>query len=300
MTILTTKSDRKIQNILFPGGMVFLISFCCLMLFAGCGNLPQGRFGQEAIKVAVLPSYSTTVMSKKFIPLLERMSRETGYDVQYISAEGISGFGAAIENSGAQMAICDALTYLTLKKTRDAVLLAVGCGTDGSLQTAGLVVAPLNGPAELSQLRGRTVCCASRRLADGFLSPAMSLLEAGIDPGRDIKVLVVGQLDRVIPALDRGSGQAGFIPRQLWNDSLAGSYRVLAEGRPVSHWLLVSLQGGHSEADEKIKEAVLGLDSAKPDDSKLLSSLGLSRFEDGRNIDLSRFPALADSLGLPY
>lgn len=300
MTILTRKSESKIKNDLFPGGRAFLLYSLCLGMLAGCGNLPQGRFGQEAVKVAVLPSYSTTVMSKKFIPLLERMSRETGYDVQYISAEGISGFGAAIENSGAQMAICDALTFLTLKKTRDAVLLAVGCGTDGSFYTTGLVVAPLNGPTELSQLRGKTVCCASRRLADGFLSPAMSLLEAGVDPGRDIRVLLVGQLDRVIPALDRSSGQVGFIPRQLWNDSLVGSYRVLAEGRPVPHWLLVSLNGGHSEADEKIKEAVLGLDSAKPDDLKLLSSLGLSRFEDSRNIDLSRFTALADSLSLPY
>ncbi|MDQ7797494.1 MAG: phosphate/phosphite/phosphonate ABC transporter substrate-binding protein [Candidatus Edwardsbacteria bacterium] len=269
-----------------------------------CGNLPQGRYGQEAVKIAVLPAYSTAAMSARYLPLLNKLSRETGFDVQYISAENIPGFGAAIENSQAQLAICDALTFLTLQKTKNAVALAIGRDQNGSTETGGLIItsfaAYARGIDDASKLKGRAVCCASRQSAEGYLSQAKYLFDQGIDPERDLRVVAVGQLDRVLAGLGKGDFAAGFIPQSQWNDSLAKCYRILATGQPVPNWVLASLQGGHTEMDDKVKDAILALDPAKPEDQEILAGLGIFRFTDAGSVDLRAFSAVADQMKIPY
>jgi ABC-type phosphate/phosphonate transport system substrate-binding protein len=281
--------------------MVSLVITASVM---GCGNLPQGRYGQEAVKIAVLPAYSTAAMSARYLPLLDKLSRETGFDVQYISAENIASFGAAIENSRAQLAVCDALTFLTLQKTKNAVALAIGLDQNGSTETAGLIItsfaAYAQGIDEVSKLKGRAVCCAYKQSAEGYLSQARYLFDQGIDPARDLRMVAVGQLDRVLAGLEKGDFAAGFIPQSQWNDSLSKCYKILATGRPVPNWVLASLQGGHSEMDDKVKDAILALDPAKQEDLKILSGLGIFRFADAGSVTFRAFSEMADRMKIPY
>jgi len=281
-----------------------LVSLIITASFAGCGNLPQGRYGQEAVKIAVLPAYSTAAMSARFLPLLDKLSRETGFDMQYISAENIASFGASIENSQAQLVICDALTFLTLQKTKNAVALAIGRDQSGSTETSGLIItsfpAYAKGINDVSKLKDRAICCASKQSSEGYLSQAKYLFDQGIDLERDLRVVTVGQLDRVLASLDKGDFAAGFVPMSLWNDSLAKCYKVLATGQPVPNWVLASLQGGHTEMDDKIKDAILALDPAKPDDLKILSGLGIFRFTEAGSVDFRAFSEMADQMKIPY
>lgn len=284
---------------------IFILSYSlCIIGFAGCGNLPQGRYDQESVRVAVLPAYSTAAMSARFLPLLNKLSRETGFDVQYISAENISSFGASIENSQAQLVICDALTFLTLRKTKNAVALAVGQDKSGSTQTCGLIVTSFSeyskGINDASKLKDRAICCISKQSTEGYLSQAKYLFDKGINPERDLRVVTVGQLDRVLTSLDKGEFSAGFIPLSLWNDSLSKCYQVLASGQPVPNWVLVSLQGGHTDMDDKIKDAILALDPVRPEDQKILSGLGFYRFAEAGNVDFGAFAELADQMNIPY
>jgi len=271
---------------------------------SGCGNLPQGRYGQEAVKIAVLPAYSTSVMSAKYLPLLNKLSRETGLDVQYISAENIASFGASVENSEAQLALCDALTFLTLRKTKNAVALVIGQDQSGVTETCGLVITSFSeyskGIDDISKLKGRSVCCASKLLSEGYISQARALLEKGIDPGHDLRIITLGQMDGVLSGLKQGAFAAGFIPQSLWNDSLSKCYKVLSAGAPVPNWVLVSLQGGHTEMDEKVKSAALALDPAKSEDQKILTGLGIYRFVTADGMDLQSFADMADQLNAPY
>lgn len=282
---------------------IMLYSVCFLIL-AGCGNLPQGRYGQEAVKIAVLPAYSTAAMSAKFLPLLDKLSRETGFDMQYISAENIASFGASIENSQAQLVICDALTYLTLMKTQNAVALAIGSDQAGSTETSGLIITSFSeyskGIDDVSKLKGRAICCASKHSAEGYLSQVKYLFDKGINPERDLRIVTLGQLDRVLASLDKGDFAAGFVPMSLWNDSLSKCYKVLATGQPVPNWVLASLQGGHTEMDDMVKDAILALDPARSEDQKILSGLGLYRFTNAGSVDFGDFSELADQMKIPY
>jgi phosphonate transport system substrate-binding protein len=294
--ICTTGNARLIPSVFYFLFLVFSIT--------SCGNLPQGRYGQEAVKIAVLPAYSTAVMSARYLPLLNKLSRETGFDVQYISSENIASFGAAIENSRAQLVICDALTFLTLQKTKNAVALAIGRDQSGSTETGGLIItsfaAYAKGIDDVSRLKGRAVCCASRQSTEGYLSQAKYLFDQGMDPERDLRVVAIGQLDRMLAGLEKGDFAAGLIPQSQWNDSLSKCYKILATGQPVPNWVLASLQGGHTEMDDKIKDAILALDPAKPEDQKILTKLGLSRFADAGSIDFRAFSEMADQMKIPY
>jgi len=290
----------QIQNSRFK----ILFGLIIAASFMGCGNLPQGRYGQEAVKIAVLPAYSTAVMSARYLPLLNKLSRETGFDMQYISAENIASFGASIENSQAQLVICDALTFLTLQKTKNAVALAIGRDQSGSTETSGLIItsfpAYAKGINDVSKLKGRAICCASKQSSEGYLSQAKYLFDQGIDPERDLRVVTVGQLDRVLASLDKGDFAAGFVPLSLWNDSLAKYYKVLATGQPVPNWALASFQGGHTEMDDMVKDALLALDPAKSEDQKILSGLGFYRFAETGSVDFRAFSEMADQMKIPY
>ncbi len=308
MNNLISKYKMQISNDkrnLFGKFTIFILSYSlCIISFAGCGNLPQGRYGQEAVKIAVLPAYSTAVMSARYLPLLNKLSRETGFDVQYISAENIASFGASIENSEAQLVLCDALTFLTLQKTKNAVALAIGRDQNGSTETGGLIITSFasyaKGIDNVSRLKSRAVCCAFRQSAEGYLSQAKYLFDRGIDPERDLRVVTVGQLDRVLAGLEKGDFAAGFIPQSQWNDSLFKCYKILATGQPVPNWVLTSLQGGHTEMDDKIKDAVLALDPAKPEDQKILSGLTLFDFTDASSADFRALSETADQVKIPY
>jgi ABC-type phosphate/phosphonate transport system substrate-binding protein len=300
-------NDQRSKPVLFvkSKGLPAILCFLFVVFnISGCGNLPQGRYGQEAVKIAVMPAYSTAAMSAKYLPLLDRLSKETGYDVQYISAENLAGFGAAIENSGAQFVICDPLIALSLIKTKNSFPLVIVQDESGSANTFGLIVTTISqynaGINEIRKLGDQTICCASRQSAEGYISQAKLLADSGIDPAREIRFVAIGQMDKVLSVLQSGKIAAGFIPGSLWSDSLLTCFRILGRGADVPGWVLVSLQGGHTELDEKIRDAVLSLNPAKEEDRKILLDLGIGRFITADVNQVEGFSRLADQMKIPY
>lgn len=281
-----------------------MLSAIFYLVLSGCGNLPQGRYGQEAVKVAVMPAYSTAVMGEKYLPVLDRLSRETGFDVQFITTENISGFGAGVENSGAQLVLCDAFAYLTLRKTKNTAILAIGNDSLGSALVSGLIITTAEnydrGLNAEAKLKDKLICCTSKQTAEGYLSQALLMLGKGVDPNHGARIVAVGGFDKVIEGLATGKFEAGFITRLMWNEALAKRYRILAYGQPVPGWVMVSLQGGNTEIDQKIKEALLALDPAKPEDKKILYNIGLNRFSADYPEELDKLNLEADKLGIPY
>ncbi|MDP2807472.1 MAG: PhnD/SsuA/transferrin family substrate-binding protein, partial [bacterium] len=243
MTMLNIKSESKRQNNLLTWGLTFLLSSFCLLLFAGCGNISRGSLSQEAVKMAVLPAYSTALTSQKYLPLLKYLSGETGYEVQYIWGQSYAGLGAAIETSGADFVICDPLSYLTRQKTHRARPLVISAAAAGQTDVPGMIFVPQDSKiTDPRSLKGKLVAIASMQSSEGFISQAVYLSSLGLLAGRDYRLLLCGTMDEVVKKVANGQAQAGFGGSGILYSSMAGKMIPLASTDPVPGWLCLSLK----------------------------------------------------------
>ena len=301
MTTLNIKSESKRQNNPRTWGLAFLLSSFCLLLFAGCGNLSRGSLSQEAVKMAVLPAYSTALTSQKYLPLLNYLSRETGYEVQYIWGQSYAGLGAAIETSGADFVICDPLAYLILQKTHRARPLVISAAAAGQTETPGMIFVPQGSNiTEPSSLKGKLVAIASMQSSEGFISQAVYLKSLGLLAGRDYRLLICGTMDDVIKKVAEGKAQAGFGGPGCLDSSMTGKLIPLASTDPVPGWLCLSLKVDNYEVEEKLTQAFLRLNRANPEHKKVLDGLGYHGFAVPQGADLKGLAEKARSLNVPF
>lgn len=301
MTKLNTKSESKRQNYLLTGGVTFLLSSFCLLLFVGCGNISRGSLSQEAVKMAVLPAYSTALASQKYMPLLDYLSRETGYEVQYIWGQSYAGLGAALETSGADFVVCDPLFYLTLKKTHQARPLVIGAVSPGRTETRGLIFVPQgSGIAGPSDLKGKVVAVASMQSSEGFLSQACYLSTLGLRPGKDYRLLICGTMDEAVKKVAEGKAQAGFGGPGCLDSSAPGKLDSIASTDPVPGWLCLSLKSDNYEVEEKLAQAFLRLSQENPEHKIILEGLGYHGFTSPQSADLIGLAEMARSLNVPF
>jgi ABC-type phosphate/phosphonate transport system substrate-binding protein len=55
------------------------------VLIAGC-HLPSTIEARRVVRFALLPAYSLEVMAKRYAPLMEYLSRETGFRMEFVSS----------------------------------------------------------------------------------------------------------------------------------------------------------------------------------------------------------------------
>ncbi len=292
----------KGQGIHFGKFAIYTLIFSlCIVGFAGCGNISRGSLSQEAVKMAVLPAYSTALTGQKYLPLLNYLSRETGYEVQYIWGQSYAGLGAAIETSGADFVICDPLSYLTLQKTHRARPLVISAVSLGRTETQGLIFVPqgsdIAGP---SALKGKLVAIASMQSSDGFLSQACYLRSLGLLPGRDYRLLICGTMDEVVKKVAEGKAQAGFGGTGILDQLMAEKLVSLASTDPVPGWLCLSLKGDNYEVEEKLTQAFLRLSQENPEQKKILDGLGYYGFASPQGADINGLAEKARSLNVPF
>ncbi|MDI6740360.1 MAG: PhnD/SsuA/transferrin family substrate-binding protein, partial [Candidatus Edwardsbacteria bacterium] len=187
-------------------------SALCLLHLAGCGDIGRGRYSQASLKMAILPVHSGAAMSATFLPLLDYLSSETGYEIQYISSLTYDGFGAAVESAGATLALCDPLTFLTLKRTQRAQALAIGIDAAGGRTSSGLIVVGASSLVKnISQLRGMRIACIARQSSHGYLSQALSLRAAGIVLPDDARLITCGTMEEAAALVRTGRAAAAFL-----------------------------------------------------------------------------------------
>jgi ABC-type phosphate/phosphonate transport system substrate-binding protein len=270
------------------------------MALSGCGNLSRVRYGQETVKMAVLPAPSLGNMTESYLPLLRYLSSETGYDVQYVSSNSYGGFGATVEGSDVHLVLCDPLCLLTLRKSARAEVMAIGLGPGGAVRSPGLIVVRVGaGISEISGLKGKKVGLASQRSAEGFLSQALTLKAHGIDARRDLRLVTCGNMDEVVGRLRERKIDAGFIGLAAWDEAYSADLAVLSRTEPVNNWAVAALPGTAPEIRSKIQAALLSMGPGE-EHQRILGRLRLEGFAapaGGSWDDLAR---AADKAGVPY
>lgn len=268
---------------------------------AGCGEPGRGRYSQASLKMAFQPAHTGAAMNRAYAPLLEHLSSETGYEIQYVSSLAHDGFGAAVGGAGAAVAFCDPLTYLTLQRTQAAQALAAGVGPRGDRTATGVIAvaerSPLSG---VPQLRGAVIAFVSRRSSEGYVSQALACAAAGLALPGDARLVPCSDMEAAAAMVRDGRARAAFLDRRAMSGGAAAGLRVLADGAPVPTWICASLGGRTAEAAERVGAVLRALNPAHGEHAKVLAGLGYIRFEEPDRSALDALAAAAASLRIPY
>lgn len=160
-----------------------------LLTFTGAA-LAQPAPGSQArpLRVVLIPADGGTESGTRadFQPLFNAVSRMTGLRFDLRVAQSYGSVVEAMCNGSADIAFIGPVTYVQAHKRRCAELLAVAVEKGRSIYYAGLFARTDSGIRSIKDLKGKKVAFGDINSTSSFVFPMSMILEAGLDPTRDL------------------------------------------------------------------------------------------------------------------
>jgi phosphonate transport system substrate-binding protein len=175
-------------------------------------------------------------------PLFDAVAQRTGLRFDLKVAQS---YGAVVEgmcNGAADIAFVGPVTYLQARRRGCAELLAVAVKDGRSLYHAGVFVPAASPVRTLADLRGRRMAFGDVNSTSSFVVPVTMLLDAGIDPARDLGgVRLLGSHASSLAALTEGRVDAAALSFDSYEKAVreavpgARDLRVVARSAPIPY-----------------------------------------------------------------
>lgn len=185
------------------------------------------------------------------------MEEATGKSVEFFPISSRTAAATALEFDEIDLLLTGPAEYVVLQAEADA-LPVVGITRPGY---RAMIVVPEDSPAQsLEDLRDQTVITKEVGSTSGHLGPLEMLIQAGLEPGRDVEVI---PLDATrIEAFGAGEGEAlgtGLAGFEEVEEELGGggSIRLLEEGPDLPNDLFVARTGLGQECATWMQQALV-------------------------------------------
>ncbi|TXG92445.1 phosphate/phosphite/phosphonate ABC transporter substrate-binding protein [Rhodococcus rhodnii] len=193
------------------------LGFAAVLGLAACGSSAAddaaGSGNPDTLVFASIPSEESQSLQQEYKLVTDVIEKETGKTVEFLNA---SDYAAVIEAQRAgkvQIAAYGPFSYVTAKDSGVGTIAAAAAvdeeGTDPGYQSYA-IVNPDSGITSLADMRGKTICFVDPTSTSGYLYPSAGLLEAGIDPAKDITPVFAGGHDASALAVASGQCDGGF------------------------------------------------------------------------------------------
>ncbi|MBC8521593.1 MAG: phosphate/phosphite/phosphonate ABC transporter substrate-binding protein [Methanomicrobia archaeon] len=296
--------------------ILLLVVLLLLVAAAGCKAPPEGEETVakeevvEVVKVSIQPRYSLSIMSKKYSPIIDYLSKETGYKIRLVSAlsYSYSSYFHTLEANQVDIAFQNPLAYVILRKTRGAYpLVKVKMLSTDKAEYRGMIITHKeSGIEEIEELTEKKVAVASRRALCGYLGQARLCRENSIDVEKELSVVLMRTQDDVILSVYRQNVDAGFVRE----DALSEVEDALPEVKERIHkfgytdyfptWCVTAFRNTRPEVAEKIKKALLKLDVKIPKQRDILEAMGVAGFTEAFDLDYEPIRKIMKELDIPY
>jgi len=274
------------------------------VLLAGC-HLPSTIEAKRVVRFAVLPAYSLEVMAKRYAPLMDYLSRETAFRMEFVSSLSYGHYLGVMEDSRVDFGFQNPFVFQILRKTRGAYPVAQVVGPGGSLVERGVIVTKRDsGIEEIGQLKGKRIMATSKHALVGYLAQAQRLREAGIDPEQDVRIILGARQDELLirPLLD-GKVDAVFVRegalKVVEGRMDLARIRIVGSTDFFPNWCLAAFPETDPAIVAKVQDALLRLRADNPEHAPILEMAGAIQFA---ATDPERYQTVLDlvaALGIP-
>ncbi|MBW6495309.1 MAG: putative selenate ABC transporter substrate-binding protein [Burkholderiaceae bacterium] len=197
-----------------------LTSILSVFTFAAALTLAPPASAQQVFRVTAIPDESPTELQRKFKPLGTYLEKALGIKAEFIPVTDYAAAVEALVNRKVEMAWFGGFTFVQARiRSNDAVIPLVQRVEDEKFRSVFVTADPTI--TRLEDLKGKTLSFGSPSSTSGHLMPRSFLLQAGVDPDRDLRVSFSGAHDATALAVAGGKVTAGALNISVWEKLLA-------------------------------------------------------------------------------
>lgn len=257
-----------------------------LALFAGLVLSCSTYLAQAAdtLRVSAIPDEAPTELLRKFKPLGEYLEQKLGMKVEFVPVSDYPAVVEALATDRLDMAWLGGFTFVQVHLKSPTATPLVQREQDAEFTSKFITANPQI--KSLADLKGKTFAFGSISSTSGSLMPRYFMLkDNNIKPETYFsRVAYSGAHDATAAWLQAGKVDAGVLNASVW-DKLVASGKVdtnkvkVFATTPSYYDYNWTVRGSLDPAlKEKIKQAFLDLDPAKPADKAILDLQAASRF----------------------
>lgn len=266
-------------------------------------SVAGAAFSQPVFRITAIPDESPTELARKAGPLVKYLEGKLGMKVEYTPVTDYAASVEALANKQVDMAWFGGFTFVQanvrsggkavplVQREEDEKFKSVFITTDASIKT-------------LADLKGKTLSFGSQSSTSGHLMPRSFLLDAKIDPDKDLKrVAFSGAHDATIAAVAAGKVDAGALNISVWEKFVADK-KVDPAAVRVFYTTPGYFDNWTVHADmpaalkEKLAKAFLDLNKNTPEGKEILELQRATRFIPTKVDNYKGIEAAAKNAGL--
>jgi phosphonate transport system substrate-binding protein len=272
------------------------------LLLAGLS--PTLAQAADVFRVSAIPDESPTELQRKFKPLGEHLERKLGMKVEFIPVTDYAASVEALVNKKVDMVWFGGFTFVQARiRSNDGVEPLVQRVEDEQFKS--VFITPVgSGIEKLADLKGKSVAFGSPSSTSGHLMPRSYLLEAKVDPDRDLRVSFSGAHDATALAVAGGRVAAGALNISVWEKMVAekrvdtSKVRVFYTTPPYYDYNWTVRKDLSPAIRARLLDAFLSLDPVKPEDKQILDLQRATRFIPTKASNYASIETAARSAGL--
>ncbi|WP_313739134.1 putative selenate ABC transporter substrate-binding protein [Pseudomonas sp.] len=237
----------------------------------------------ETLRVSAIPDEAPTELLRKFKPLGEYLEQQLGMKVQFVPVADYPAVVEALASDRLDMAWLGGFTFVQVQqRTGNAVPLVQ---REQDAQFTSKFITARDDVKSLSDLKGKTFAFGSISSTSGSLMPRYFMLKDGIKPESFFsRIGYSGAHDATVAWVQAGKVDAGVLNASVWDKLVAtgkvdtSKVKVFAT-TPTYFDYNWTVRGSLDPVlAQKIKQAFLALDPAKPEQKAILDLQAASRF----------------------
>ena len=222
---------------------------------------PSRVLAADALTVAFIPEIATTPSSYAAKqPLVDMLARATKRTVKLVIPTNYAATVEAVGNESVDLAYFGGLTYLKARKLYGVVPLVQ---READRQFHSLFITSRPQITKLADLRGKSFAFGDVNSTSGHLQPVKEMLDAGIDPDKDLQARYTGNHTATAIAVNGGSVDAGAIDETVYRVLVADKTidptkaRVFFTSHPFVDYVWVVRKGVDAATAAAIRKAFL-------------------------------------------
>lgn len=219
---------------------------------------------KQPLRVMLVPADGGTEDGTKadFQPIFNAISRTTGLTFDIKVGQSYGAVVEAMCARKADIAWFGPASYIPARDRGCARLLAVAVEKGQSVYYSGLFTARDSSLKSLKDTKGDRLALGDVNSTSSFLYPVAMLMDAGVDPARDMKqIILAGSHANVLTALAEGKVDVGGASFDSFEKAVkAGSIdpnkvRVLAKSDPIPYPPIAMHPELSAEVQKQLKDA---------------------------------------------
>lgn len=268
-----------------------------LLIFGGCAKKEKvkptakpGKLEKEVVKIAILPCTEPLEEFKKFEPLAEYLTKETGFKIELLIPNSYDDFNKLVTEGGADFAFQDSYSYVINSGYLNPQSFLKALTPEGESSHRGVVVARKDsGLKKVEDLKGKVMLFGPESSAAKYLAVRLLLEEKKVSI-RDLRSYSFGgscedvALNIYLKQADAGA-MCDYSYDEMSEERKSEESEIdmvemtiIGQTQLVPNWIFAALRDTNQTVIDKMDKALLELDGEDPEHKELLESAELGGF----------------------